>query len=276
MFSEEFRQAGKDHLKLQVAKLPSIALLPGDPARVLDIAAQWDSYTEVGNNREFFTVVGSYRGLALTACSTGIGCASTEIAMIELYQHGVTNFIRVGTSGGLAPMLNPGDLVVLSGAVRYSGAADAYVPAQYPALAHYEMVMAFIEASETQNCPCHIGLGLSLDSFYATKTELVRETPFPSEIKPNLSRWIAAGILQIDMEAATVFVLASLLGGKAGAICTVGSNLSKGILPDGPISNVPAINLACNTALLLDHWNGMAKKSHGFFYPSLLFANKEI
>jgi uridine phosphorylase len=266
---------GKDHLGIGTAQLTPIALLPGDPARVFEIASQWDSCEEVGGNREYLTITGSYKGLKLTACSTGMGSASTEVAMIELFQHGVRNFIRVGTSGGLGPAIDPGDLIIVSGAVRYSGAADAYVPANYPAVAHHEMVLALIEAAESPNYRYHVGIGLSLDSFYATKTKLIRGTAFPSEIESELSKWISAGVLQLDMETAIIFILATMLGAKAGAICTAGSNLLKQQFAKEPLSNLPAIEVANEAATLINLWNTLVKRPGHYFYPSLITAVKE-
>jgi uridine phosphorylase len=272
---EGIRNLKKDHLGIGEAKLPSIALLPGDPARVVEIASRWDSYHEIGNNREFVTVTGSYQGLELTACSTGMGSASTEVAVVELFQHGVSNFIRIGTSGGLGTAINPGDLIILTGAVRYSGAADAYVPANFPALAHHETVMALIEASEACNYQYHVGIGLSLDSFYATKTALIRDTAFPSEVESDLSKWLAAGVLQLDMETAIIFILASILGVKAGALCTVGSNLIERKFSDKPVTNLPAIRVANAAAFLINSWDSLVEKPGHNFYPSLLTAVKE-
>ena len=49
-------------------------LLPGDPARVSRIAAHLDEVTEVARSREFRTITGTYRGIRVSAMSTGVGC----------------------------------------------------------------------------------------------------------------------------------------------------------------------------------------------------------
>lgn len=244
----------KDHLKLSVKTLPGTAFLPGDPGRVYEIATLLEEVKEVGNNRNYVTITGKYKGLPLTVCSSGIGGPSTEIAVVELHRHGARTIIRVGTSGGLADYLNPGDLIVLSGCIRYSGAASLFVPDNYPAVADYRVLLALIAACEGKaDVNFHVGLGLSLDSFYATKPGLLGEA-FPSVISDKLTYWINAGALQLDMEAATLFVLASLLGIKAGAICTVGSNIPLNLRPETPPSNEAAISCACEAALLFNDW----------------------
>lgn len=264
------KSQGKSHLRLRVDRVPETVLLPGDRARVLEIASQWDSYEEVGSNREFVTAVGRYKGTDIAACSTGIGGPSTEIAVVELFHYGARNLIRVGTSGGLAPCVNPGDLVVVSGCVRCSGAADSYVPPNFPAVGHYETTLALIEACEALDHNYHVGLGLTVDSFYATKPHLVREEPIPTELEPQLEKWQRAGVLHVEMETATLFVVAALLGMKAGAVCTVGSNLALGKRPPVPPPNGPAIEAACMAAVVLRDWEKLSRAHGGRFHPSLL------
>jgi uridine phosphorylase len=59
---------------------------------------------------------------------------STAIAVEELARCGVTSVIRVGSSAGLQPGVEPGDLLVSHGSLRNDGTSDAYVPRGYPAV----------------------------------------------------------------------------------------------------------------------------------------------
>jgi uridine phosphorylase len=246
-------------------------LVPGDPARVLEIGAHFDDYRIVGENRECLTIIGHYRGMEIGACSTGMGGPSTEIAVVELMHLGVKNLIRVGTSGGLDPTVRPGDLIIATGCVRYTGAADAYVPQNYPAVAHHELLMALIEACETLRFRYHVGLGLTVDTFYATKPHLIRsETPVHTQSEHLINQWAEAGVLQVEMETATLFVLGTLLGLRTAAVCTAGSNVALKLRPPEPPSNSPAITAACNAALTLKEWDRLAESAGGRFRPSLL------
>jgi uridine phosphorylase len=249
----EVNLTGKDHLGLRVGAVPPTVLLPGDPDRVAEIAALWDSHEAVGERREFRTYTGKYRGADIAACSSGIGGPSAEIAVVELYHHGARNLIRVGTCGGLHPDVRPGDLVVLTGCARLTGAADAYAPPGYPALAHHEVVRALIDSCRSLGHPCHVGLGLTVDAFYATKPYLIRREagPVPTVLEHELERWRDLGILQVEMESAAVFVIGSILGMKAGAICTAGSAVFRKERPGQAPSNRPAIEAACLAARLL-------------------------
>jgi len=259
----------KDHLKLSVDKLPDVLLLPGDPARVYEIGRFLDNVKEVGNNRDYLTIVGEYRGLPIAACSSGMGGPSTEIAVVELHKHGVNTIIRIGTSGGLSEKISPGDLIVLSGCIKYSGTANLFVPENFPSIADYRVLQALICACDREGATFHVGLGLSVDSFYATKPGLIGND-FPSTINDQMDLWKSAGALQLDMEAATLFVLSSLLGISAGAICTAGSNIIKGLRPEYPPSNDPAIRCACEAALLFKRWERLSEQAgKNFLIPPI-------
>ena len=224
---------------------------------------------EIGNNRDYITVTGTYKGLPLTVCSSGIGGPSTEIAVVELNRLGVKTIIRVGTSGGLADDVKPGDLIVLSSCIRYSGTANLFIPENFPAVADYRLLTALISACEEAGVVYHVGIGLSLDSFYATKPDLLRED-FPSSIYGKLEEWISAGALQLDMEAATLYVLSSLLKINAAAICTAGSNISRGERPETPPSNENAIRAACEAAYKFNNWKEISlKRGRSFTLPPI-------
>ncbi|MFO8022534.1 MAG: nucleoside phosphorylase, partial [Perlabentimonas sp.] len=171
----------KDHLMLSVDKLPETVLLPGDPGRVYEIANFLENVKEVGSNRNYITLTGDYKGFPIAVCSSGIGGPSTEIAVVELHKLGVKNIIRIGTSGGLSKELAPGDLVVLTSCVRYSGTTSLFVPENYPAVSDYRILSALIYACEKNKVNYHVGMGLSIDSFYATKPEPLGER-LPTDI----------------------------------------------------------------------------------------------
>src|SRR5437763_1893769 len=88
------------HLQLGVGDLGPTVLLPGDPGRVPVLAAAWDSAEDVAYHREYCSMRGSYQGIITSACSTGIGGPSTEIALNELAAVGCNTFLRLGTTGG--------------------------------------------------------------------------------------------------------------------------------------------------------------------------------
>ncbi|HSL16015.1 MAG TPA: uridine phosphorylase, partial [Actinomycetota bacterium] len=65
------------HVKLSDGDVAPYVLLPGDPGRVPVVASHWDEAHEVARNREYVTYTGTYRGVAISCTSTGIGAPST-------------------------------------------------------------------------------------------------------------------------------------------------------------------------------------------------------
>ena len=136
------------HLACGPKDIAPYVLTPGDPERVGKIASLWDSFQEKAYHREYRTVTGFYYKTPISCTSTGIGSPAMSIAVEELTRIGAHTFIRVGTTGGIQPGQKMGDLVISTGAVRLDGASRDYVIPEYPAIAHYQVVQALIQAAQ--------------------------------------------------------------------------------------------------------------------------------
>src|SRR5437660_11770434 len=90
-----------NHLGIDAGQLggATLALLPGDPARVGLIAATLDDPAALATEREFTTWRAWSAGAPVVVTSTGIGGPSLSIAVEELAQLGVRTFVRVGPTG---------------------------------------------------------------------------------------------------------------------------------------------------------------------------------
>lgn len=207
------------HIGIAPGEVSSVALLPGDPFRVPFVAEFLTGVKDVAHNREHRTMTGWYKGRLITATSTGMGCPSTAIAVEELARVGVTSFIRVGSSAGLQPGISPGDLLVSEGSFRNDGTTSAYVPVGFPAVPDTALTLALSRHSariaEASGTRSYAGLSVSDDAFYA-------ETP---EWIDQLNRM---GLLNVEMEASALFVVARLRGLRAGMVCACSSNLVDG------------------------------------------------
>jgi uridine phosphorylase len=203
------------HIMCGVGDVARYVLMPGDPNRVERIAGFFDDAHKVASYRGYVTYTGKAGGVEVSACSTGIGCPSTAIAMEELMKIGADTFIRVGTTGALVPQLDSGDIVVATGAVRWEGTSRTYVPLEYPAVASYEVVNALLRAADELHVKVHPGIIISSDAFYGGNDEVLR-------------RFGEANVLAIEMESSLMFTLASVRGMRAGSICTVDGNIFKG------------------------------------------------
>jgi uridine phosphorylase len=223
-------EAGQPITGLRNGDLSPYAFVCGDPARVDRIAKPWKGAREVCNLREYRVVVGEYEGVPLTAASTGIGAPSTAILLEEFAKIGVRTFIRIGNSGGLAPGLEVGDLVISTGAVRDDGTSRTYVLPEYPAVASYEVVSALVEAARARGVRFRTGITWSLDAFYARNAILAPDGSmqsmsvggyWPSGLDQRILDMQKARILNCEMETGVLLTLAGLFDLRAGSICVV-------------------------------------------------------
>ncbi len=215
---------------LRRGQVPPHVFLCGDPARVVRIAKGWSGVRELLNVREYRIVAGESGGVPLAAASTGIGAPSTAILLEELAKLGCRTFIRVGNSGGLAPDLALGDLVITTGAVRDDGTSKTYVVPEYPAVAHHEVVAALEAEARAAGVRFRSGITWSLDAFYARNAVLAKdgslasmsfEGYWPSHLAARIRDMQAARVLNCEMEGGVLLTLAGLFGLRAGCICVV-------------------------------------------------------
>lgn len=259
------------HMLMKPGDMPRYTLLPGDPGRVPTIGSFWDEYHDIMSNREYRAARGLYKGLDISACSTGMGGPSTEMAVVELANLGVDTFIRVGTCGALQKEVEPGDIIISSGAVRLTGAPQAYVGDEYPAVASYDVVLALIEACERLGLRYHVGITATVDSFYAGEAKPAFGGYMSLGREKRVEEFSAAKIMNFEMEAATLFVLANLFGLRSGTVCAAGSNR----ITDKRWDTGDVIGNACRAAseavAILTEWDKLKEaKGAKHFYPSLL------
>ena len=207
------------HIGVAPGEVSTVALMPGDPFRVPLVAEYLEDAREVAHKREHRTMLGTYKGRPVTVTSTGLGCPSTAIAVEELARVGVTSFIRVGSTAALQPGIDPGDLIVSEGAFRNDGTTDMYVPKGYPAVPDLELTLALERAANVHGpkhgLGVHAGINVSDDAFYA-------------ESQAWTEQMSKIGLLNVEMEASALYVVARQRGLRAGMICAVSSNLVAG------------------------------------------------
>ncbi|HKY89064.1 MAG TPA: nucleoside phosphorylase [Candidatus Limnocylindrales bacterium] len=208
------------HIALGPGEVAEYILLPGDPDRTSAIAERFDSVEVERRHREFASVTGLYRGHRISAVSTGIGADNVEIVLAEILA--VTEnptLIRVGSCGALQPGIALGDLVISTGAVRLESTTSWFVHEGYPAVANHEAVIALIEAAERLGHRYHLGISATAAGFYGAQGRPIPQLPIRV---PGIAEEMARqGILNFEMEASAVLILATLAGRRAGVVCTV-------------------------------------------------------
>lgn len=206
--------APQHHIGLRPGQVPGAVILPGDPKRTEQIAAHFDGPELLADQREYVTRAGTYRGGGVATTSTGIGCPSTAIAVEELVNVGAGRLVRLGTCGTLRDDLEPGTLIVPSGAVRGDGTTLQYAPAEFPAVPDLELSAALIAAANAAGLPCATGIIRSHDAFYM-------ESPWAHPgLRERVARWADLGVIAVENESSALFLVAGLRGARA-ATCLI-------------------------------------------------------
>jgi uridine phosphorylase len=228
------------HLALHASQIQGarVALLPGDPGRVEALArtAPLVNARELANKREYRTWIAESDGVPILVTSTGIGGPSAAIAIDELAQIGVRTMIRVGTTGAIQPHAKVGHVVVTTGAVRLDGASTHYAPIEYPAVAHHEVVAALLAAAAEAGATAHAGITCTTDTFYPGQERYDSFTGYvPRRFQGITEEWRRLGVLNYEMEAATLLTLAATMGLRAGCAAGVVVNRTEGehVTPEG-------------------------------------------
>ncbi|GAC1324913.1 MAG: uridine phosphorylase [Chloroflexota bacterium] len=264
-------QAGGEqyHIRCKPGDIARYVLLPGDPARVAMIVDRWAQGRQIASEREHVTATGLLRnGGPISACSTGAGGGSTSSALEELIEIGGDTFIRVGTCGAIQADIECGDLVIHTGAVRLDGTSPQYVRPEYPAAAHYQVVAALVQAAEALQVRYHLGVSASTASFYTGQGRPGWEgftQSWTETLVPDLQR---AGVLNFEMEAATIFTMLGLYGLRGGSVCAVVANRVTNTMVKEGVET--AIDVANEATRILQTWDAQtAAAGRTAWYPDL-------
>jgi uridine phosphorylase len=226
--SEDPNDEVQYHLEVGSGDVADSVLLPGNPERVETIVEGWDDHEIRGDHREYRTATGVHEGTPISVTSTGIGSPSAAIAVEELARVGAETLLRVGSCGAIVPEAAVGELVITTAAVRQEGTSTEYVREDYPASADHRVVSALVAAAEELGYDYHLGVTCSTDSFYAGQSRPGFDGFEVRDSESNVEELRRAGVINFEMEAASILTLASIYGLRAGAVCTVYANRETG------------------------------------------------
>ena len=203
------------HIRCKEGDVGKYCFLPGDPGRCEAIASYFDNPVHIGMNREYNIYTGTLLGEKVSVCSTGIGGPSAAIAMEELAAIGTDTFIRVGTTGGIALDVLPGDVVVATGSIRFEHTSLEYAPIEFPAVADFDITCALKQASEKLGYRTHVGIVQCKDAFYGQHAP--EKSPVSYELLQKWESWKRLGVKSSEMESSALFVVAAALGVRCGS-----------------------------------------------------------
>jgi uridine phosphorylase len=213
-----------DHLELEEG-MATVAIITGDPARAVVVATSLGAHL-VSDKRGFACYLAPQWKRPLVIVATGIGGPATAIVVEELIILGVKAIIRLGTCGSLQPQVRPGHIVVAAGCVREEGTSVSYIGPSFPALSNGQLCSTLTKGAQAAGAVVHLGITHCKDAYYSEKQGMQPDSEF---VRNKWSTWRNAGVLATEMEAAPLFVIASLRGVAAAALfIAVGKTASEG------------------------------------------------
>jgi DeoD family purine-nucleoside phosphorylase len=190
------------HLK-PAADLAERVLLPGDPHRALAVAQHLlDGPKMFNHSRGLWGYTGvAADGEPLTIQSTGMGGPSAAIVVEELIAMGARRLVRIGTCGALDAGLAIGDLVAAESVLPADGASAA-LGANGSVTPDAGLLSRLVGAGARP------GTVVSSDLFYDPRED-------------EAAKWIDCGAVAVEMEAATIFLVAARRGVEAACVLGV-------------------------------------------------------
>lgn len=187
-------------------------LLPGDPLRAKWIAENFlENPVQVNAVRNCLGFTGTFEGKRVSVQATGMGQPSLAIYVHELINvYGARTLIRVGTCGGLSTKVKLRDLIIAQAATTDSAIVrDAFPGYGFAPIADFGLLASAAEKAGRAGLRNHVANMLSSDVFY-------QQDGFAS-----YEKLAAHGVLGVEMEAATLYLIAARFGARALAICTM-------------------------------------------------------
>lgn len=222
-------------------------IFSGDPWRVEVIKNYLDNPQKVAFLREFNTYTGTYKGLRVTATSTGIGAPSAAIAMEEMYGCGMKVALRMGTVMALDDTML-GQFLIPIAAMRREQTSATYVEQSYPAVADLELVNTLNQTVASFGRRYQNGVTCTMDGFYTQMKDSRLSRERGIDMMKTLDELDALHIAGIDMETSCMLTVGRLMGVRTAVLtlATVLRNLKQ--VMEGQ-ARADAEDLLCRVAL---------------------------
>ncbi|MCD7736383.1 MAG: nucleoside phosphorylase [Lachnospiraceae bacterium] len=228
-------------------QIADYVIFSGDPWRVEVVKKYLDNPEKIAFLREFNTYTGTYKGVRITASSTGMGSPTAAIAMEEMYEAGMKVAVRMGTVMALQDGML-GKFIIPIAAMRRECTSDTYVEKAYPAVADIELVNIMNETVTDMGAEYVNGISCTMDGFYSQ----MHDSRFSLESGRNLSGVFEElkklHVTGVDMESSCMMTLGRLMGVKTCVVTmtTVLENLKEVLKGQ---ERIDAEDLLCRTAL---------------------------
>lgn len=265
------------HLDISPSQLAPTVIIVGDPGRVDMVSKYFDSIELKAQHREFKTHTGTYKGKRISVISTGIGPDNIDIVFNELDalvnidfkkrspQKKLTKLeiIRIGTSGGLTSDIDVDSFVISDMGIGLDNVMHYY--ANTNKIFDREFAKAFIDHMQwnpDNSVPYVVpadrnllkklsspeikhGITITNVGFYGPQGRVLRAKVKDSNINEKLIsfRYKKKNITNLEMETATMYGLAKLLGHKAVSLNAIIANRAAGKFSGNALKTIDALIL---------------------------------
>lgn len=263
------------HLNLAPSQLAETIITVGDPGRVAMVSKYFDNIETTAEHREFKTHTGTYKGKRLSVISTGIGPDNIDIVFNELdalvnidfekrqAKKKLTslNIIRIGTSGGLTPDVKVDGFLVSAMGIGLDTVMHYY--AKTDKIFNREFARAFIDHTQwnpDNSVPYAVaadkmlleklvsdktmqGITITNVGFYGPQGRVLRAPLWDSDLNEKLTsfRFKRKKITNLEMETATMYGLAKLLGHRALSMNAIVANRASGTFSKDSAKTIDAL-----------------------------------
>jgi purine-nucleoside phosphorylase len=208
------------HNEAKQGEIAESVLIAGDPLRAKFIAQNYLQDAACYNQvRNMLGYTGLYKGKRISVQGSGMGMPSMSIYAHELInEYHVQRMMRIGTCGSFQPNVKIRDLILAQGASTDSAMNNhIFNNADYAPIATFDYLKDAYAYCETHDLKVHVGNVLSSDVFYAGESPV-----------NYYQKWIAYGILAVEMETAALYTLGARYGTEVLSALTVSDNLVTG------------------------------------------------
>lgn len=151
---------------------------------------------------------GTYKSHKISAVARYAGSLGVESLVRVLGLRKAKIVIGVGWCGSLQEYVNIGDLIIPTVSARGENLTDYYAPRSVPAIADNDIVSALVQTSQNLGCKPWVGPIISTPMQLKETEELIKN-------------WNKLGLLGVECECSTLFLLSQIEKIKAGAILAV-------------------------------------------------------
>jgi uridine phosphorylase len=122
---------------------------------------------------------------------------------------------------------------VTQASVRLDGASLHFAPLEFPAAANFDCTTAMVAACRDAGVEPHIGITASSDTFYPGQERYDTVSGRVTQrYVGSMKEWQAMGVLNYEMESATLFTMCATQGWRAACVAGVIVNRTQQEIPD--------------------------------------------